>query len=116
MAEKESVTERVKGCIIQALELDLSTDELADDESLFDGGLGMDSMATLQIVAAVEEEFGFEVPDEDLTPELLESVRTLADYAVRSSSSSISSARGMPSQPMRGSSGLSLRAESKAPG
>ena len=116
MAEEKSIAERVKGCIIQALELDLSPEELADEDPLFDGGLSLSSIATLQIVAAVEEEFGFEVPDEDLTPELLESVRTLAAYAERASSSSISSARGMPSQPRSGSSGLSLRAESKAPG
>jgi acyl carrier protein len=45
----------------------------------------------------VEEEFGIEVPDEDLTPELIESVRTLANYVDSVSSSSISSLSGMPS-------------------
>jgi acyl carrier protein len=87
----------VKGCVIKALELELSIDEIADDEALFEGGLGLNSIATLQVIAAVEEEFGIEVPDEDLTPELIESVRTLANYVDSVSSSSISSLSGMPS-------------------
>ncbi len=91
------MSDRVKGCLIKALELELSVDEIADDEALFEGGLGLNSLAILQVIAAVEEEFGIEVPDEDLTPELIESVRTLANYAESVSSSSISSLSGMPS-------------------
>ena len=53
--------------------------------------------AVLQVVAAVEEEFGIEVRDEDLTPELIESVQTLVCYVDRVNSSSISSLSGMPS-------------------
>jgi len=97
LGQKESVSNRVKGCVIEALELELSIDEIADDEALFEGGLGLNSIATLQVIAAVEEEFGIEVPDEDLTPELIESVRTLANYVDSVSSSSISSLSGMPS-------------------
>lgn len=91
------MSNRVKGCVIEALELELSIDEIADDEALFEGGLGLNSIATLQAIAAVEEEFGIEVPDEDLIPELIESVRTLANYVDSVSSSSISSLSGMPS-------------------
>ena len=97
MGEEKSVSDRVKGCLIKALELELSVDEIADDEALFEGGLGLNSLAILQVIAAVEEEFGIEVPDEDLTPELIESVRTLANYAESVSSSSISSLSGLPS-------------------
>ena len=91
------MSNRVKDCVIEALELELSIDEIADDEALFEGGLGLNSIATLQVIAAVEEEFGIEVPDEDLIPELIESVRTLANYVDSVSSSSISSLSGMPS-------------------
>ena len=97
MGQKESVSNRVQDCVIEALELELSIDEIADDEALFEGGLGLNSIATLQVIAAVEEEFGIEVPDEDLIPELIESVRTLANYVDSVSSSSISSLSGMPS-------------------
>lgn len=96
MEPEKSVTDRVKHCVIEALQLNLSIDDLADDEALFEGGLGLNSITTLEVVAALEKEFGIEVPDEDLTPELIESVRTLAHYAQNVSSSSISSLSGMP--------------------
>lgn len=97
MASKESVTERIKGCLIKTLKLELSSEEIADDEALFEGGLGLNSIAILEVVAAVEAEFGIEVPDEDLTPTLIESVGTLANYVESLCSSSISSVSDMPS-------------------
>jgi len=74
------ITRRVKQVFIQALELDIDPDEIDDDEPLFGEGLGVDSIASLKIVFALEEEFGFEVDDEDLQVELFDSVHTLARY------------------------------------
>jgi len=37
-------------------------------------------MATIEIIVGLEEEFGLEVPDEDLRVELFDSVKTMADY------------------------------------
>ena len=74
------ITRRVKQVFTQALELDIEPDEIDDDEPLFGEGLGADSIASLKIVFALEEEFGFEVDDEDLQVELFNSVRTLSQY------------------------------------
>ena len=75
-----TITRRVKQTLVQALELDIDPDEIDDDEPLFGEGLGTDSIASLKIVFALEEEFGFEVDDEDLQVELFDSVRTLSQY------------------------------------
>ena len=37
-------------------------------------------MATIEIIVGLEEEFGIEVPDEDLRVELFDSVQIMADY------------------------------------
>ena len=37
-------------------------------------------MATIEIIVGLEEEFGLEVPDEDLRVELFDSVKTMTDY------------------------------------
>lgn len=71
---------RIKQVIVRVLSLDIDPDEIADDDLLFDGGLGLNSMATIQIIVGIEEEFGIQVPDEDLRVELFESVRAMADY------------------------------------
>ena len=79
------ITRRVKQVFVQALELDIDPDEIDDDEPLFGEGLGADSIASLKIVFALEEEFGFEVDDEDLQVELFNSVRTLSQYIAKKS-------------------------------
>ena len=82
MPDTDSVTRRVKEAIIESLALPVTADEIADDEVLFGGGMALDSIASLEIIAAIEREFGLEVADEDLTAELFDSVATLTEYVV----------------------------------
>lgn len=75
-----SIEHRVKEVIIRKLSLDVTPEEIGDDDPLFDGGLGLNSMATIEIIVGLEEEFEIQVPDEDLRVELFDSVKTMADY------------------------------------
>lgn len=72
--------EQIKCLIVAALGLDVNPAEISDDETLFGEGMDLDSMATLEIVAAIEEAFGITVEDDELTAELFDSVETLAEY------------------------------------
>ena len=75
-----SIEHRVKQVIIRTLSLEVDADEIDDEDALFGGGLGINSMATIEIIVGLEEEFSIEVPDEDLRVELFDSVQTMADY------------------------------------
>ena len=75
-----SIEHRVKQVIIRTLSLEVDAEEIDDEDALFGGGLGLNSMATIEIIVGLEEEFGIEVPDEDLRVELFDSVQTIADY------------------------------------
>ena len=75
-----SIEHRVKQVIIRTLSLEVNAEEIDDEDALFGGGLGLNSMATIEIIVGLEEEFGIEVPDEDLRMELFDSVQTMADY------------------------------------
>ena len=75
-----SIEYRIKQVIIRTLSLEVDAEEIDDADELFDGGLGLNSMATIEIIVGIEEEFGIEVPDEDLRVELFDSVQTMADY------------------------------------
>ena len=79
MQDTSHIAHRVKKAIVQSLKLNIEPDEIADDESLFEG-LGADSIAALEIVCALEEEFGIEVDDEDLRVELFDSVQAMSRY------------------------------------
>jgi|TARA_B110000014_G_C20122978_1_gene596053 acyl carrier protein len=57
-----AVAEKVKGIIVEQLGVD--EEEVTLDASFVDD-LGADSLDTVELVMAFEEEFGLEIPDED---------------------------------------------------
>ena len=57
-----AVAEKVKGIIVEQLSVD--EEEVTSDASFVDD-LGADSLDTVELVMAFEEEFGLEIPDED---------------------------------------------------
>ena len=70
-----TIEERVKGIIVK--QLDVSADQVAP-EAKFIEDLGADSLDTVELVMALEEEFGHDIPDEDA--EKLHSVGDVTKY------------------------------------
>ena len=70
-----SVEERVKKIIVE--QLGANADEVAP-ESAFVDDLGADSLDTVELVMAFEEEFDIEIPDEDA--EKIQTVQDAVDY------------------------------------
>ena len=58
----ESVSDRVRAIIAEQLGVKL--EEVTDSASFIED-LGADSLDTVELVMALEEEFGIEIPDED---------------------------------------------------
>ncbi|MAM83995.1 MAG: acyl carrier protein [Acidobacteria bacterium] len=57
-----AVTDKVKNIIVEQLGVD--EEEVTPDASFVDD-LGADSLDTVELVMALEEEFSIEIPDED---------------------------------------------------
>ena len=75
-----SVEHRIKTIIVETLDLEVDPDEIGSEDQLFGGGIGLNSMATIEIIVGIEKAFEIQVPDEDLRVELFDSVQTMADY------------------------------------
>ena len=58
----DKIFERVKGIVVQQLGVDEDKVTLTAD---FANDLGADSLDTVELVMAIEEEFSIEIPDED---------------------------------------------------
>ena len=65
------ITDRVKKIVIEHLNID--EDKITDGASFIDD-LGADSLDTVELVMAFEEEFGIEIPDD-----AAESIQTFGD-------------------------------------
>ena len=70
-----AVTDKVKGIIVEQLGVD--EEEVTPDACLVDD-LGADSLDTVELVMALEEEFNIEIPDEDA--EKITRVKEAVDY------------------------------------
>lgn len=53
--------------------------EFADDDSFLENGI-IDSTGVLELVLFLEENYGFKVADEEITPENLDSFNNLLKY------------------------------------
>ncbi len=62
MAAEKSIEQRVKDIIVE--QLGVNADQVTP-ESKFIEDLGADSLDTVELVMALEEEFGQEIPDEE---------------------------------------------------
>jgi len=77
----EELIAAVKQLIIDALRIEgMSSDDIDSDAPLFGDGLGLDSIDALQLVVAMEKEYGVVVPDAATGTKVFQSVRTMAGY------------------------------------
>ncbi|MEI6209127.1 MAG: phosphopantetheine-binding protein [Desulfuromonadales bacterium] len=77
----EDLIQKVKQMIISSLRIEgMSPDEIDADAPLFGDGLGLDSIDALQLVVAMEKEFGTLVPDAATGGKVFASVRSMSAF------------------------------------
>ena len=81
MEDKKALAERLKKLIIESLGLeDITPTDIKDDDPLFGNGLGLDSIDALELVVALEKEFGIIIADEEVGKKIFVSINTLTDF------------------------------------
>ena len=75
-----NLTEDVKKLIISSLKLDKTPADIADDDPLFGGGLGLDSIDALELAVAIERTYRVTIPDEKVGKQVFASVAALASF------------------------------------
>lgn len=83
MEDANELKQKIKILMVENLMLQVTAAEIGDDQLLFGpGSLGLDSVDALQLVVALDKNFGLKIPDPGAAKEILQSVNTIAD-AVR---------------------------------
>ena len=69
---------QIKHLLVENLMLQTSAEEIADDLPLFGpDSLGLDSVDALQIVVALDKNYGLKIPDPEAAKIILQSVNTI---------------------------------------
>jgi len=74
-------TDNLKKTLIEGLVLeDIDPSEIADNDPLFNEGLGLDSVDAIELVVILDNEYGIKFKDMDAAKEVFASVQILTDY------------------------------------
>ena len=78
MDDVNALRERIKNLMVENLMLQVTAADITDDQPLFGpGSLGLDSVDALQLVVALDKNFGLKIPDPAAAKEILQSVGTI---------------------------------------
>jgi len=79
MSNPAELKRQIKRMLVENLMLQSTADEIGDDQPLFGpGGLGLDSVDALQIVVALDKNYGLKIPDPETARKIIYSVNTIA--------------------------------------
>jgi acyl carrier protein len=78
----EEMIGQLKDLIANELDADLKLEDIDENASLFEEGLGLDSIMVVELITSMEIKFNVEFPEEELDIELFENLRTLAQLLV----------------------------------
>ncbi|HWF18371.1 MAG TPA: acyl carrier protein [Verrucomicrobiae bacterium] len=79
MEDSIELKQRIKEIMVENLMLQVSAAEIKDDQPLFGpGSLGLDSVDALQLVVALDKNFGLKIPSPASAKEILHSVNSIA--------------------------------------
>src|SRR6266446_7077285 len=84
MPQQESIRADLKKLIVATLNLDgLTPERIADDQPLFGAGLGLDSVDALELVVALEKEYGISIASHEVDRSVFGSLASLAGVVER---------------------------------
>jgi acyl carrier protein len=75
-----STLDEVKALVAQTLGIPERLDSMDASTGLLGALPELDSMAVVELLTVIEEKFGFEVDDADMSADVFETVGTLADF------------------------------------
>jgi acyl carrier protein len=70
--------------MVENLMLQVTPEEIGDDQPLFGpNSVGLDSVDALQLVVALEKNYGLKVADPEAAKQILKSVSTIAEAVIK---------------------------------
>jgi acyl carrier protein len=79
MEDANALREQIKKLMVENLMLQVTAEDVKDDTPLFGpGGLGLDSVDALQLVVALDKNFGLKIRDPEAAKNILRDVNSIA--------------------------------------
>ncbi len=77
----EGLITELKDKLIETLDLiDVTPDDIKENDPLVGGALGIDSIDVLELVMMIDREYGVKIDSKELGQKIFATLNTLADY------------------------------------
>ena len=76
--DSKEISQRIKQVLTNRFNLGIQPEVIACNEAIFGTGLGLDSMAAIEVIIGIEKAFGIHIEDEDMTLNNFGRIDTLA--------------------------------------
>ena len=84
MEPTQELKREIKKLIVDTLKIqDIKPEEIGDDESLFEGNLGIDSVDALELVMALQRTYKVHIDDQNLGRFIIKTVNTIAEFVAK---------------------------------
>lgn len=80
MHDTAALRSEIKQMLVENCMLQIPVEQIGDSQPLFGpGSLGLDSVDALQLVVALDKNYGLKVPDPDAAKKILHSIDSMAE-------------------------------------
>jgi acyl carrier protein len=80
MQNTAALRSEIKRMLVENCMLQIPAEEIKDEQALFGpGSLGLDSVDALQLVVALDKNYGLKVPDPEVAKSILHSINSMAE-------------------------------------
>jgi acyl carrier protein len=80
MEDLSALKRDIKKMLVENCMLQIPVEQIGDDQALFGpGSLGLDSVDALQLVVALDKNYGLKVPDPEAAKAILQSINSMAE-------------------------------------
>lgn len=74
------IKEKIKEILVNDLDANIDPASLKDDVSLYDDGLGLDSIAIINFIVLIEQKFDIAFEGEEISSRLFGNINNLAEF------------------------------------
>ena len=84
MRDIAALRSEIKKMLVENCMLQIPAEEISDEQALFGpGSLGLDSVDALQLVVALDKNYGLKVPDPEAAKSILHSINSMAEAVLK---------------------------------
>jgi len=76
----EEVKSGIKDIIVHDLDANIKIEDIDEEASLYDDGLGLDSISIINFIVLIEKKFGIGFEENEISSKLFSNINTLGEF------------------------------------